>query len=266
MAATITGNDMSAWHTAAGWGDHGTNDYLTSYTETDPVYTISVAAAITGNDTSAWHTAAGWGDHGTNGYLTSYAETDPNAVLVDGSRAMSGDLDMGDNSITNISTNSLVYSDGTSVATRYVDVTGDTMSGALALSAGGLTVGTTQLVVQANGNVGIGISDPTNALAVNGTIKCKEVIVTLAGWADFVFEDDYELMPLNDVDEFIRDHGHLPGMPSAEDVASGGVKMGEMQSKLLQRIEELTLHVIELAKENERLKSSLMKNTCPIPE
>ncbi|NQU40413.1 MAG: hypothetical protein HQ523_10710, partial [Lentisphaerae bacterium] len=69
--------DSADWDTAYGWGDHGTNGYLTTFSETDPVYTSSVAATITGSDTSMWHMAAGWGDHGTNGYLTGFVETDP---------------------------------------------------------------------------------------------------------------------------------------------------------------------------------------------
>ncbi len=204
-------------------------------------------------DSANWDTAYGWGNHATNGYLTS--EVDPNAVLADGSRAMTGDLNMGGNSITNISTNTIVYADGVSVAEKYVDVAGDSMTGKLWLPEGGLTVGSasTQLVVLANGNIGIGEIAPTNKLAVNGTIKCKETIVTLDGWSDFVFEKDYKLMPLEQVDKYIQQNGHLPGIPSAKDVTANGVKMGEMQAKLLQKIEELTLHMIELEKENQRL-------------
>ncbi|NQU39733.1 MAG: hypothetical protein HQ523_07255, partial [Lentisphaerae bacterium] len=218
--------DSGTWDTAYGWGDHGTNGYLTTFSETDPVYTSSVAATITGSDTSMWHMAAGWGDHGTNGYLTGYSETDP---------VWGG--------VSNL------YLSVSSAGATYVAKAGDTMTGGLELPANGLVVGTTQLIV-ANGYVGIGTANPTNALAVNGTIKAKEVIVAVDGWSDFVFEDGYRLMPLSEVDTFIQSHGHLPGIPSAEDVASGGVKMGEMQAKLLQKIEELTLHVLMMQKEN----------------
>lgn len=131
------------------------------------------------------------------------------------------------------------------------------MTGALALPAGGLTVGTTQLVVLANGNVGIGTGNPTNKLAVSGTIKAKEVIVTVDGWSDFVFEDGYRLMPLTEVDQFINSHGHLPGIPSARTVKRNGVRTGEMHARLLQKIEEMTLHLIRLERENAELRETI---------
>jgi hypothetical protein len=128
------------------------------------------------------------------------------------------------------------------------------MTGRLTLPANGLLVGVTQLVVT-NGNVGVGTINPTNALAVNGTVKCKEVLVTLDGWADDVFEDGYELMPLAGVQRFISENGHLPDIPSAREVTTSGVRMGDMQARLLRKIEELTLHVIEMKEENNALRS-----------
>jgi hypothetical protein len=74
---SIVTDNSSNWNTAYGWGDHSTAGYLTSYTETDPVFSASEAASITSTDTSNWDTAFGWGDHSTQGYLTSYTETDP---------------------------------------------------------------------------------------------------------------------------------------------------------------------------------------------
>ena len=68
---------ISNWDTAYSWGDHSSAGYLTSYTETDPVFSASEAASITSTNTTNWNTAFGWGDHSTQGYLTSFTETDP---------------------------------------------------------------------------------------------------------------------------------------------------------------------------------------------
>ncbi|RMG25795.1 MAG: hypothetical protein D6732_22025 [Methanobacteriota archaeon] len=107
------------------------------------------------------------------------------------------------------------------------------------------------------GNVGIGTTNPgTYKLAVNGSVRAKEVVVE-TGWSDFVFEEDYRLPPLEEVEQYIQQNGHLPGIPSAKEVAANGVSLGEMQARLLQKIEELTLYVIELKKENEVLKKRL---------
>ena len=72
-----TTNNATNWDIAYGWGDHSIAGYLTSYTETDPVFVAHVAYGITATNISNWNTAYGWGDHSTQGYLTSYTETDP---------------------------------------------------------------------------------------------------------------------------------------------------------------------------------------------
>lgn len=95
------------------------------------------------------------------------------------------------------------------------------------------------------GNVGIGTAAPHHKLAVNGTIGAKEVIVTNSGWADYVFAPDYRLRSLKEVGDFIAANHHLPGIPSEAEVKEKGVSVGEMQAKLLAKIEELTLHMIE---------------------
>ncbi len=87
-----------------------------------------------------------------------------------------------------------------------------------------------------------------NLVAVNGTVKTREVIVENTAWPDYVLKDGYRPMPLDELERNIKKNGHLPDIPSAEEVEKNGVSLGEMQAKLLQKIEELTLHVIEQSK------------------
>jgi hypothetical protein len=110
-----------------------------------------------------------------------------------------------------------------------------------------------RIVIKQNGNVGIGTINPTYKLAVNGTIRTKEVIVE-TGWADYVFEKDYKLPSLKEVEQYIKNNKHLPEIPSAQEIQKNGLSVGEVQTKMMQKIEELTLYVIELQKQIDELK------------
>jgi hypothetical protein len=120
--------------------------------------------------------------------------------------------------------------------------------------------GVNVLYLKAGGNVGIGTSNPLAKLSVNGTgtfngkVKCTEVEVLLAAWPDFVFESGYNLRPLSEVENFINTNKHLPDVPSADEVITNGASLGQMNSTLLQKVEELTLYMIQLQKENDALK------------
>jgi len=94
-------------------------------------------------------------------------------------------------------------------------------------------------------------------LAVDGKAICTELLVRLVpNWPDYVFNNQYKLRGLNEVEDFIKKNNHLPGIPSAKEVESNGVNVGEMQKLQMEKIEELTLYIIELKKEVEKLKAA----------
>ena len=122
------------------------------------------------------------------------------------------------------------------------------------------TKGTTRMRISSNGNVGIGLpagKEADAALTVKGTIHATQVRIDLSGaLADYVFDKNYKLMDLKDVENYVNEHSHLPEVPSASEVATNGMDLGEMQNKMLQKIEELTLYVIKQQKEIEALKAT----------
>ena len=106
-----------------------------------------------------------------------------------------------------------------------------------------------------NGKLGIGtVSTGNHKLAVEGSIGAREIKVESNGWSDFVFYDNYNLPTLTEVENHIKQKGHLKDIPSAEEVEKNGIYLGEMDAKLLRKIEELTLYTIDQQKEIEELK------------
>ncbi|MFN3840769.1 MAG: hypothetical protein ACK4RF_08680 [Cyclobacteriaceae bacterium] len=182
--------------------------------------------------------------------------------------------------IANSSPSELLHVNGNARAMQFNSVNGS--FNALATSnINLLTNGTNRVtILSSNGNVGIGTTSPTALLHVNGALNastvqvgsslpgsykmavggkiiCEEVVVKLqANWPDYVFEAGYQLPTLEELQLFIAKNKHLPGIPSAKEVADKGVALGEINTKLLQKIEELTLYIIELKKDMETLKAS----------
>jgi hypothetical protein len=111
-----------------------------------------------------------------------------------------------------------------------------------------------------NGSVGIGTTNPVHQLQVAGTIGAEEILVTSTG-ADYVFEPGYRLRPLSEVAGYIQANHHLPDIPSADEVKQKGMGLGEMQAKLLAKVEELTLHMIQQDKENRELRDQMNQQT-----
>lgn len=119
------------------------------------------------------------------------------------------------------------------------------------------TIGSYRMVVAPSGNVGIGTTNPQYKLSVSGTIGAKEVIVTTAGWSDYVFRTDYRLRTLKEVALYIKANHHLPEIPMEAEVDEKGVNVGDMQAKLLAKIEELTLHMIQAEERSDRLEEEV---------
>ncbi|WP_192348485.1 hypothetical protein [Algoriphagus sp. Y33] len=117
------------------------------------------------------------------------------------------------------------------------------------------TNGAERIRILTNGNVGIGTSTTgSHKLAVDGSIGAREVKVETAVWADFVFNTNYELRTLEEVEKFISKNKHLPDIPSEDQVVENGINLGEMNVKLLQKIEELTLYLIQQNRKVEELQ------------
>lgn len=118
-----------------------------------------------------------------------------------------------------------------------------------------------RFAISDNGNVLIGKASQNNLsykLDVNGKARANEIVVNTTG-ADFVFEPDYKLTDLTELEKFVKTNKHLPEIPTAAQMVKDGVNLGELNIKLLQKVEELTLHLIDKDKQlqNEAL---LIKN------
>ncbi len=163
-----------------------------------------------------------------------------------------------------------IQGDGSTVGSASINLKhgGNGMSIGLSTTSNNLVIGNswnpesgTYLTIHdRTGKVGIGtVETGKHRLAVEGSIGAREVMVEPEGWSDFVFNKDYKLRKLEDVESFIEENKHLPDVPSEKEVLENGVQLGEMDSKLLQKIEELTLYMIEQNKETKIMKAQLNK-------
>ena len=165
----------------------------------------------------------------------------------DAAPASGGYLVTGLASGTNISMddNEIMARNNGATSTLFLQNNGGTLT--MCANAGDVTIGTT--------TVATGYK-----LSVNGKIIGTEVRVDAkANWPDYVFDANHKLLPLEDLEASINANKHLPGIPSATEVKNGGIMLGEMQTKQMEKIEELTLYMIQLSKENKELKARLEK-------
>lgn len=111
-----------------------------------------------------------------------------------------------------------------------------------------------------DGKVGIATDSPKELLSVNGNIQAKEIKVTTTAtdWPDYVFADEYQLPSLKETAEFIKENKHLPGVPKAKEIEENGLSLGEMNKILMQKVEELTLHLIDKDNEISIIKDELL--------
>jgi hypothetical protein len=109
-------------------------------------------------------------------------------------------------------------------------------------------------------NVGIGTLSPDEKLTVKGKIHTQEVRVDMAGplVPDYVFANDYKLKTLQEVEDYIKENKHLPEIPSAQEIEKNGLMLAEMNMNLLKKMEEMTLYMIEIKKENEKMKKDIL--------
>lgn len=173
----------------------------------------------------------------------------------------------------------LLISSSSGSSNDMVDISG--LNGNMKLKVSGVgglkpfTFEASQFVFS-NGKVGIGVTNPTVALDIVGDIRCKgnvdlismnsqsinvdnlaakDITMDMKNAADYVFDANYDLKSLSEIENFVNEHHHLPGMPSAAEMDANGVSVSKMSNLLLEKIEELTLHMIQLEKENAQLKA-----------
>lgn len=123
------------------------------------------------------------------------------------------------------------------------------------------TAGTDRFVIEHDGNVGIGTTTPESKLAVNGQIRATEVkvLTDVNSVPDYVFESDYKLRTLKETKDYIAENKHLPEIPSAAEIGENGIDLGDMNMRLLKKIEELTLYQIDLMEKLEKQSSRLLE-------
>ncbi|KAB5483122.1 tail fiber protein [Flagellimonas hadalis] len=143
------------------------------------------------------------------------------------------------------------------LVTNYLGYGGGLESSSkLRFSVNGSSLDSPAMIMTEMGNMGIGTESPDSKLTVKGNIHAEEVRVDLSvPGPDYVFKEGYNLKSLEEVQNYIKENGHLPNIPSAKEMEENGIELGEMNMKLLEKIEELTLYIIEQNRKIDELKN-----------
>lgn len=228
------GSTASApYATALGHSNTSSGSYSTSFGSTNTA-SGSCSTAIGFNTTAQSYGSLVLGRYNTlSGASNSWLLTDPLLVVGNGSSSSTRS-----NALTLLKNGNLGLGKDTPVAKLDIVMTG-TNPKAIRVAFKNGTVETENFAV-------------TN----EGIVRAREVIVTLDPFPDYVFEDTYQRMPLDELKNYIEKNKHLPNIPTAKEVAEKGMNLGEIQSKLVEKVEELTLYLLELKSENEQLKAA----------
>jgi hypothetical protein len=201
-----------------------------------------------------------------NGAISSTSLTTSGAITATGNISTSGTLNFNSNSFSSSSgmNGSIVSLNVNGVGGLKTVATFGYDAGITFNALGSLpnytfnSNGTTRMTILSNGNVLIGKTSQINSsyiLDVNGNVRANQVVVNTTG-GDFVFDKNYNLRSLSEVEQYIKENNHLPEIQSAKEMQTNGVDINELQTKLLQKVEELTLYTIELKKEIDQLKAT----------
>ena len=107
----------------------------------------------------------------------------------------------------------------------------------------------------------IGLPTGSHSLAVNGSALFTKAVVRLTGvWPDYVFKNDYKLKTFDELRGFIAQNNHLPNIPAAAEVEKNGIEVGDMQKRMMEKIEELTLYIIQQDKRIRELEKQVSPN------
>jgi hypothetical protein len=123
-------------------------------------------------------------------------------------------------------------------------------------------------IQRSTGNVGIGSIttwDPAYKLSVKGAIRCQKVLVDIT-WADYVFNKDYKLMPIAELEKFVVENKHLPNIPAGNEIEKNGLDVGTVQAKQMEKIEELTLYILEMNKKMQEQDKKMVEQNKRIIE